>query len=174
MYKNLRLLYRMIIKKIPAGTRIYLTKDKTNNFYIQTGTTLLNDNLYVAYDVKIDGKIVIPKSTRVTGNWITQTVPEPAAQLQLDKIYLSGSGQNISADSDIITSVRHFKNARNSFMYKHKYRPSVSAYNNITHTIYKDSTSPEYINGSTYLEVNSKEISVILTQDFIPMPCFDS
>ncbi|AEX61909.1 hypothetical protein CE11_00771 [Megavirus courdo11] len=59
-------------------------------------------------------------------------------------------------------------------MYKHKYRPSVSAYNNITHTIYKDSTSPEYINGSTYLEVNSKEISVILTQDFIPMPCFDS
>lgn len=169
----------MIIKRIPAGTRIYLTKDKSNYFYLQPGKIYVNDNLYVVYDVKIDGKIVIPRGTRVTGRWITQSVPEPAAQLQLEKIYLSGAGQNISADSEVLTTVRNFKKRHNinnkPFLYKQKHWNSINSVNStniINHAVYKNSCNPTNI-GTSYLEINSNEIPVILTEDLIPMPCFD-
>ena len=89
-----------MVIKLSAGTRIYLTKKKHHTLYIQPDKTLVNDNLYVAYDVRVNGETVIPKGTRVVGDWVTESIPSIAAQLQIKKIYLQGSGQDINADSE--------------------------------------------------------------------------
>ena len=165
----------MVIKKIPAGTRIYLTKKNNPVLYIQPDKTLVNDNLYVAYDVKIEGQVVIPKGTRVIGDWVTESSPSIAAQLQVTRIYLHKSGQQICADSDVIEATSGYSCEEvNNASYLHKIKQYRST-SNITRrvakiqckikTLYDDKCD------TIYLEIYTKEIPVTVTNDFVAFPC---
>ena len=84
-----------------AGTKIYLTRTPPFFLNIVPDTIVLNDVLYVLYDVKIDGITIIPKGTVVVGNWVTESLPIPSVQLQVRKILLSEDCE-INADSDVL------------------------------------------------------------------------
>jgi hypothetical protein len=167
----------MVIKKIPAGTRIYLTKKLPHELYIQPDKTLVNDNLFVAYDFRIDGETLIPKGTRVVGDWVTESNPSIAAQLQLTRIFLQGSGQQISADSDVIEAVCDYNNREvNNAGYlikQYQYRASSNITRRIARTQCKVKTLLDDNRNTLYLEIMTKEIPVTLTEDFIPFPCFN-
>ena len=163
-----------MVIKLSAGTRIYLTKKKHHTLYIQPDKTLVNDNLYVAYDVRVNGETVIPKGTRVVGDWVTESIPSIAAQLQIKKIYLQGSGQDINADSDVIEAISGYNNneVNNAgFLYKiNQYRSA----SNITRRIAKFHcmirTLLDNNLNTIYLEIYTKEIPVTLITDFVPFP----
>jgi len=164
----------MEIKKIPAGTRIYVTKKKQYTLYIQPDKTLTNDSLYVAYDVRIDGCTIIPKGTRVTGDWVTESCPTIGAQLQIKHVYLQGSGQQFLADSDVIeamTDFNHDEIGGASFLYKQKQYQSIS---NITRRIAKMGCCIKTLfdnnRDTIYLEIITKEIPITVTTDFVAFP----
>lgn len=164
----------MIIRKIPEGTRIYLTKKKPYILHIQPDKTLINDNLYVAYDVRMDGRTIIPKGTRVVGDWVTESSPTIAAQLQVNRIYLQGSERQFMADSDIIETVTAYNNSEvGNANYLHKKNNFMST-SNITRRIanVKCCTRTLLDNNpdTPYLEIDTKEIPVTVTQDFIAFP----
>lgn len=165
----------MVIKKIPAGTRIYLTKKYNPVLCIQPDKTLVNDNLYVAYDVRIDGQTVIPMGTRVIGDWVTESSPSIAAQLQLTKIYLYGSGQQITADSDVIEAITEYNNCEVNnagYLYKlNQYRATSNITRRIAKFHCKIKTLLDDNRNTIYLEIYTKEIPVMLTTDFVPIPC---
>ena len=92
--------------QLPTGTRIYLKKKDKPHMFIQPDKILPDDMLYVAYDVRVNGETVIPRDTRVIGNWITESRPTIAAQLQVKQIILSGSEHSFNADSEVIEPVK--------------------------------------------------------------------
>jgi hypothetical protein len=163
-----------MVIKIPAGTRIYLTKKKNHTLYIQPDKTLVNDNLYVAYDVRIGTLTIIPKGTRVMGDWVTESRPSIAAQLQIKKIFLQGSGQDIMADSDVIEAISEYNNKEvdnAGFLYKiNEYRSPSNIIRRIASFHCRVRTLMDNKRNSIYLEIFTKEIPVTLTMDFIPYP----
>jgi hypothetical protein len=168
----------MMIRKIPAGTRIYLMKKKKLPLNIQPDKTLANDSLYIAYDVRVDGQTVIPKGTRVVGDWVTESTPTIAAQLQVKTIYLRGSGQPFYADSDVIEATTMYNNREiqnTPYLYKQWQGIATS---NLTRRIVdypcKVKTLLDDNLNSIYLDISTKEIPVTLTVDFLPFPVFDS
>lgn len=165
----------MVIKKLPAGTRIYLTKKKPHELYIQPDKTLVNDSLYVAYDVRINGETVIPRGTRVVGNWITESNPSIAAQLQVKKIYLHGGGQDIEADSDVIEATNFYNNnevGNASHIYKvNQYRSTSNIVRRLANFNCQVKVLKDNNLNTIYLEIITKEIPVTLLTDFIPFPC---
>lgn len=164
----------MIIKIIPTGTRIYLTKKKPFKLYIKPDKTLLDDNLYVAYDVKLDGCVAIPKGTRVTGNWITESSPSIAAQLQLTRIFLDGYGQQICADSDVIEAISDYNGSEvchvNSLYKQNQYRSPANVVRRIVDLGCSVKTLLDNNLDTIYLEIFTKEIPVTLTKDFTAFP----
>lgn len=96
-------------RTILAGTRIYLTRTHPNIQYTDLGDLLalridknfLKDILYVLYDVKVGTLVVIPKGTAVMGDWITESSPHVAAQLQITDIFLDRLRFPVDADSEI-------------------------------------------------------------------------
>lgn len=168
----------MVIKKIPAGTRIYLTKKNSFPLYIRPGKTLINDSLYVMYDVRIEGQLIIPKGTRVLGDWVTESSPCIAAQLQVKRIYLDCEGQDISADSDVIESTTCY-NCREVNGTCHLYKQNqYRAESNIVRRIAKIPCQPKVLfddnRDTIYLEIFTKEIPVTITLDFIAFPNMES
>lgn len=164
-----------MLKIIPAGTRIYLTKKRSNHVLcIQPDTIILDDTLYVKYDVKVGGRVVIPKSTRVCGNWITESVPCIAAQLQVTKIYLQGSGQAINADSDTYERVSDYNSGEINdvgYMYRQNHYKSssgiprrIARYGNVHHPLVDNNRY------SSYIEIDTREIPVTLLTDFTRYP----
>lgn len=165
-----------MIRKIPAGTCIYLTKKKPHPLYIQPDKTLQNDTLYVAYDVRIDGIVVIPKWTRVLGDWVTESTPTISAQLQITRIFLQRDGQDISADSDVIEATTAYNEDEvGNVSHLHRignYRAVSNIKRRVIDMGYGIKTLFDTKLNSIYLEIFTKEIPVTVTQDFIPFPCF--
>jgi hypothetical protein len=157
--------------KIPAGTRMYLTKKRAYTFFIQPDTTLLNDSLYVAYDVRINGVTVIPRGTRVTGDWVTESTPVMSAQLQINKIYLSGSGQVAAADSDVYEALSSYNNTEvndASYLYTQLvYRSTANVIRRIVREQCQVKVLLDDNLNTTYLEIFTKEIPVIFISDFV-------
>jgi hypothetical protein len=160
---------------IPVGTRIFVTKKPPYELFIQPDKSILNDSLYIAYDVRINGTTIIPKGTRVLGDWITETSPIVSAQLQIKKVFLSGSGQEIFADSNIYeaTTVYNVDEVNNA-----SYLQKIMNFNspaNITRRIIKVQCKVKTLDdndlNSLYLDIDTKEIPVILTTNFVLCPC---
>lgn len=161
--------------KIPIGTRMYLRKRRPFKLYIQPDKNILNDSLYVAYDVRIDGITVIPRGTRVLGSWITESCPCIAAQFQVDRIYLKGSGQITTADSDLFEGITEYNaneicNAPYLYKIMDYYSPA-----NILRRIVKASCQVQVLYdrhlNTPYIEITTKEIPVTFTSDFIINYC---
>ncbi len=163
---------------VPAGTRVYLTKNEDPTFalYIKPDITFANDNLFVAHDVKIGTITAIPKGTRVSGDWITESTPVLAAQLQTHTIFFTRKGIEFKADSDPIQTVTVLNPEEvgdaNVVVKQADYR-SVA---NITRRIVTvrcqtfplpDDISPADIPIGTYLNINTQEIPVTLIADLI-------
>lgn len=153
----------MPITNLNAGTWIYLKKKSGHEIYIQPGNIVYNDNLYVAYDVKCRGHVVIPKDTRVIGNWITQCDPIEA-QLQVTRMYLHGSGQEFCADSDVIQATDIINDDSCYIREVHDYKSPSGITRKLT-----NSTSEG--DETLFISIFTKEIPVMLIQDFIPYPC---
>ena len=164
----------MPIKKLPAGTRIYLTKKRPHELYIQPDKVLVNDSLYAAYDVRMNGHTVIPKGTRVVGNWITESRPVMAAQLQINTIYLCRSGQEIRGDSDVIEALSGFNdNEIDNAPHLTKigeYRPRPGTIRRIVNVNCSIRVLRDKWLNTVYLEIFTREIPVTLTEEFVPFP----
>ena len=160
---------------LPIGTRIYLTKKPPYELYLKPDVNILNDSLYLLYDVRISGTTVIPKGTRITGDWITETNPSIAAQLQLNKIYLHGSGQSISGYSAMYETITEYNvNEVNNSNYLY----GISSYTstaNIPRRIVKIPCDTRILAdnnlNSVYIDIFTKEIPVTLDTVFDYCPC---
>ena len=156
---------------IPAGTKIYLTREPPYELYIKPDTTLANDTLYVAYDVKIDGAIVIPRGTRVIGDWITETTPTIASQLQLTKICLNGGSHTITADSEIFEVLSEYNSAEVNGTNVFTQTLSYQSVANIRRRIVKFPCQikvllDEQLN-TQYIQIFAKEITVSVLADLV-------
>lgn len=171
--------------KIPAGTRMYVTKRNPcllyNNpracmppLYIYPDKTIINDSLYVAYDVRINGETLIMKGTRVLGDWVTESCPSLAAQLQLTQIFIQPEGQCIPADSRVIEAVAEYNNCEVnnvSHLYKlNQYRSTANICRRIVNVGCCVKTLLDNNVNTPYIKISTNEIEVIFTDDFIPLP----
>lgn len=137
-----------------AGTRIYLTRAPYLTINIKPGTIVLEDILFVLYDVKIDDCVVIPRGTMVIGDWVTEAYPIPSAQLQLTKMFLCEEFK-ICADSDIYEAPID------------DVIPDVLDLNPVTRVVRLPWRVHMIMDGplGPYLEIDGKEIPVTLTMD---------
>ena len=163
---------------VPIGTRVYLTKNKdpSNALFIKPDRTFPNDNLYVAYDVKIGSITAIPKGTRVMGDWITESTPVLAAQLQTSTIYLTRTGLNFRADSDPIETITVVNpqevGGANVIIKDAEYRAPSGIIRRIVTVRCKtfpllDDITPADIPNGIYLDINTREIPVTLVSNLI-------
>ena len=170
----------MVVKRIPAGTRFFLTKRLKSNLAIQPGKTIINDSLYVAYDIRVDGFTIIPKGTRIIGNWVTDKCPM-AAQLQVTKVYLYGSGQELYADSDVYETCTEFNRREidNSpyVLELNQYKSQSNLVRRVAKFQHRTKMLTDERLNSAYISINTKEIAMTLTQDFeyeIVDMCYES
>jgi hypothetical protein len=163
---------------VPAGTRIYLTKLQGPNYslFIRPDTSLFNDNLYVAYDVKIGTVTAIRKGTRVSGNWITESTPIVSAQFQSNKIYFNGTGQDFFADSDPVQTVTVVNPAEvdnaNAFFKDADYRSTANITRRIVTVRCRTYPLPDDLNDfdialGTYLNINLREIPATVISNLV-------
>jgi len=163
---------------VPAGTRIYLTKNEDPTFalYIKPDTTLLNDDMLVAYDVKIGPVTAIYKGTRVRGNWVTESIPIVAAQFQSKTIYLDRHGQEFFADSAPIQTVTVLNPAEvggvNTVVKNADYKSPSGITRRIVTVRGKTYALPDDLNDfpigiGTYLSINTREIPVTVLTDLV-------
>lgn len=160
---------------IPAGTRIYLTKNPPFELFLKPDTSLLNDSLYTAYDVRVNGVVAIPKGTRVLGNWVTETTPTIAAQLQLTLVFLSGNGQPIFADSDVFEVLSSFNstavNNSNYIFETLNYISTANIDRRIVKAPCKITVLLDDDKNVNYLQIPTKEIFVTLQTAFTHLGC---
>lgn len=158
---------------IPSGTRIFLTRKPDRPFCIRPDTILHDDALFVTYDVLIDNVVAIPRGTRVLGDWITESIPEIAAQFQIHTIFLTKAGQKIQGDSALFNHTVQFN-------YQHV---NGITHMNLLHDNANSSTKFVSVNGKqraitniaptvTFIMIPTQEISVILTSAFEPEQIF--
>ena len=156
---------------LPIGTKIYIRKQKPFTFNIRPDQTLLNDNLYVAYDVKYGDVVVIPKGTRIIGDWVTESDPI-SAQFQLTKIVLKGTGQIANADSLVYIGTTDYNNIEvfnSNFLYKrYQYRSVANVERRIVSADCIVKVLRDQNLNTTYLEITTSEISLTLTETFTP------
>jgi hypothetical protein len=163
---------------VPAGTRMYLMKntDPSYALYIKPDTTLLNDNLYVAHDVKIGQITAIYKGTRVVGNWVTESIPVVAAQLQTTKIYLDRAGQDFFADSCPIQTVTILNPAEvdgvNTVFKNADYKSPSGITRRIVTVRNRTFSLPDDIDecniaAGTYINISTREIPITVIRDLV-------
>lgn len=155
--------------KISAGTKIYLKKKYPFKLYIKPTKNLFNDSLFVAYDVKNEDKIIIPKDTIVIGNWITETLPTMAAQFQINYVCLDNNKIPIVADSNLYECISAYNQCeiRNApYLYKIMDFKSPS---NLVRRIVKANCQVKILFddnlNSFYIEIPTKEIQTTLIED---------
>lgn len=163
---------------IPAGTRIYLTKNKGPNYslYIKPGTILREDNMYIAHDVKVGPITAIYKGTRVSGDWVTETTPSLVAQFQINKIYFNSIGQDFFADSDPISTTTiinpiEIDNATTVFKYA-DYHSVANITRRIVTVRCKTYSLLDSVNNNctvleTYLNINTNELPATVISDVV-------
>lgn len=162
------------IKKIPVGTVVYLHKKTNVMFSIQPDKVLQNDSWYVAYDVIVDRQTVIPKGTRVIGDWISETDPIPAAQLQIHRIFLPNGSQRFLADSDVVESTTGYNLAEVKYA-NYMYRlPDFHSKSNIVRRVVAIDADKKILADNNidtvFLEVNCAELPVRVIEEFIAFP----
>lgn len=164
-----------MIDKIPAGTRIYLAKKNRCYMSIKPDMVITDVTLYVIYDVRINGQTVIPRGTRVSGDWVSESLPTIAAQLQINKIHFPTGTMDFFADSDVYESVTFYKNSE---IGENTYNLSGIGNKPITTNTFRRIVDIDCkigilqdANPSTiYIEIPTSEIAVDLIQDFTGIP----
>jgi hypothetical protein len=157
-----------------AGTTIYLTRNPPYEFYIRPGQVLLNDILYVKYDVKVGTNVVVPKGTMVKGDWITEVVNTTtvAAQLQTRSIALYGINSELNAHSPAsmyeTTDLYNKQEIENApYLYKEKsYRSDANIVRRLVNVNCKNRVLLDSNPTSPYIRVPTEEIPITLTSDF--------
>lgn len=152
---------------LSAGTRIYLTNPK-KLLSILPGESLARDSMYVLYDVRSSGKTIIPKGTRVLGDWVTDTAPN--AQYQAKEIFLLRSSQPFAADSVVIDTTTFYDSNEldgRSIVYQYNRVSNQSTIPRRTIT-YDNITKPleDVVANVQYLIIDRTELSMTLTSDF--------
>lgn len=106
---------------------MYVTRlGKAPKFILPVGSSLYDDEMYVAYDVYHGDNVIIPKSTFVIGNWISK---DPGIlQLQLTRIYL-GQWYSFEAYSNWFDKLSFVKDFDNDVMYHYPEEKNVSTVN---------------------------------------------
>lgn len=155
-------------------TQIYLTKiNPGHELSIKLDTNLLDDTLHTLYDVKVGTNIVIPRGSKVKGNWISETVPVIAVQLQLTSICIDGGWVPIMADSEIfrsttlynINEVHNANNIRRLLTFK----STANIIRRVVDVRCQTKVLPDTLllhDGELYVSIFTDEIQVTLLKDF--------
>jgi len=160
---------------IPAGTRMYITSSRPHNIYIQPDTTLIDEVMHVRYDVRIDGQTVIPRGAIIIGDWVTESIPSIAAQFQSKQIQYANIVKDIRADSEVIEAITEYNHGEvNNASHLRKTLDYISVANirrRVINFQCKVRILTDYILNSVYLEIFTKELPIVLLEDFnVPMP----
>lgn len=88
---------------LPNSTTIFLTRKPNGTLLIKPDTTFQGDMLSVAYDVKYNGRIVIPKGSRANVTWTSQTI-DPVnnlygISLDVNSVFVNGKEYPMNANS---------------------------------------------------------------------------
>jgi len=160
---------------------MYLTRTHPNFGYTDIGDILalrvdknfLGDILYVLYDVKVGARVVIPKGTAVLGDWITESYPCVAAQLQVTDIFFDGIRFPVAADSEIYRNLtlygRHDVHNANHVDGLITYRSTANICRRIvnvrcrTKVLFDDERRDQLL----YLRIDTNEIPVTFLDDFV-------
>lgn len=158
---------------ILKGTQIYLTKNiPGNELSLKVDTTLVDDTLMVLYDVKVGTTIVIPRGAKVMGNWVTESSPSIAAQLQLTKICINGVWTPIHADSNVYETTTVYNRNEiynsNSVRQQLTYKSTANVIRRIVNVkchvkVLPDNNIPNL--DVVYLNIFTDEIIVTLTEN---------
>jgi hypothetical protein len=162
----------MEISKISADTRLYLTRRPAVKMYIRPDKNIPDNNLYLLYDLRVNGVLVIPNGTRFSGTWITENDPEIAAQLQLDTIYLTAEGQDFIGDSDIFNTITAYTSTEigDADVIFQKMQKKTASNLVRRHVNYDNKNIILTDNNcdAIFIEIPSAEIPITVTQDFAP------
>jgi hypothetical protein len=167
-------------RTILSGTRIYLTRTHPTAPYtdiddvlaLRVDRNFLGDILYVLYDVKVGTLVVIPKGTAVMGDWITESSPCIAAQLQITDIFLDGLRFPVVADSEIYhqkTSYGYYDvHNANHVEGLLTYRSTANICRRIVNVRCRTKilADDEWIDQLLYLRIDTNEIPVTLLDNF--------
>jgi len=86
---------------LPEGTALYVSRCTPYPIYLLPETVYPQDVLYLAYDLRHQGEVVLPRGTQMTGTWIAEQAPELSAQLQIISLSLRDREYPCFADSDV-------------------------------------------------------------------------
>lgn len=158
----------MGIKSVQAGSQIYVRRNNAEALYIQPGKEIIDDNLYVLYDVKVNGIIIIPRGTRIVGDWITT---KNGIIFSAKKIFIEGIYQDLEAESYIYDNVVNFDSAevRNApYLELQKiYKSLANISRRFVVSRCKNKILFDNFAQTPYIEIPNKEISIIILEDFI-------
>lgn len=158
---------------IPAQTILYVYNIPNYELCIKPGS-IITDTVYLLYDFKIDGVVVLPKNTKMTGSWITESVTNKA-QLQIDKIYFNNNcnvtSYDFVADSNTYSGTVLFNdvevNNAISIRKKIDYYPSTYVHRRIVKINCGDVILLDNDLNSTYINIFTGEIMITLLDDFV-------
>jgi len=160
---------------IPRDVQIYVTKTTPGvALSVRLDTTLVDDTLHTLYDVKMGTDVVIPRGTRVMGNWVTESEPVPAIQLQLTKICFDGGWIPIKADSNVFETVtfynRHEIHNPKSVRRLLTYKSTANIYRRIVNVRCHVTTLPDNFDPNfeiPYMNIHTDEIPVTLLENLV-------
>jgi hypothetical protein len=145
---------------------------------IEPNKTLKNYSMYVTYDVINNGQIVIPRDTRVVGDWETENCPEPSAQFITKKIYLDSDPSDLYSTSKIFNAITLY-NSEEIFnaplLYKkNRFNSKVSASNksmiprrDVRIGLTLSKTLVDNFIDKVYLDIPTHEIEMTLRDNFV-------
>jgi hypothetical protein len=157
------------ISTLKPGTMIYLRRN-TPNLKLSLGEIVDDYELYLAYDLHI-GYRVIPRGTRVKGQWITSGLPNPMSQLIISKIYPIEQVKQNNRTAEIKYSNAQEFLADSDFFINIQSRP-LYKYNRLEYVRRITSRKPitETFTTQQYNLIDTREIVVYLREMFVPFP----
>lgn len=93
---------------IPSGKTFYLKKEPPYVLCLKPDITLENQTYIVKYDCNINGVTIIPRGTKIIGNWITQSTPSISAYFDVKLICQNNTLTSINAISRYYNDITQF------------------------------------------------------------------
>lgn len=148
---------------ILAGTNIYLRKLRGSTFTVKPDTDILDDDFLVAYDVRINGETVIPRGTKMMGNWINTTTPTVTIELQITKVHYDNMWLPFHAASDVIYAIAKPNNVESHL---NKVLAACSNMSELYDPLCKVTIELIEDRDELVMNVSMNEIRVVMSEDF--------
>ena len=94
---------------LPLETVLYLTRRPADSIALREGNILEEDSMYTLFDLRQDGRLVVPRGTRCSGHWKAE---EGEMWLEIDTIHLPRKRIALSAISAVSSEIQYYDSAQ--------------------------------------------------------------